>query len=133
MSWFREETNGVLFATRSFFTGASFEGDTCRLVVIDKLPFPVPTEPVFEARCEEIVRRGGDSFGELTIPMMTLPLQQGFGRLIRTKRDRGVVAILDPRLKTKGYGAKIVRSLPPATMATDISAVERFFNTAAVV
>ncbi len=127
MSWFREETNGVLFATRSFFTGASFEGDTCRLVVIDKLPFPVPTEPVFEARCEEIVRRGGDSFGELTIPMMTLPLQQGAGRLIRTKRDRGVVAILDPRLKTKGYGGKIIRSLPPMRQSTKIEDVVDFF------
>lgn len=127
MSWFRDETDGVLFATRSFFTGASFEGDTCRLVVIDKLPFPVPTEPVFEARCDEIKRRGGSDFEELTIPMMTLPLQQGFGRLIRTKTDRGVVAILDPRLKTKGYGKKIVRSLPPATMATDLADVQNFF------
>ena len=127
MKWFREERDGVLFATRSFFTGASFEGDTCRLVVIDKLPFPVPTEPVFEARCEEIKRRGGSDFNELTIPMMTLPLQQGFGRLIRTKNDRGVVAILDPRLKTKGYGTKIVRSLPPATLSTDLSDVQRFF------
>lgn len=127
MAWFREETNGVLFATRSFFTGASFEGDTCRLVVIDKLPFPVPTEPVFEARCEEIKRRGGNDFAELTIPMMTLPLQQGAGRLIRTKRDRGVVAILDPRLKTKGYGAKIVRSLPPMRQSSNIDDIAAFF------
>ena len=131
MSWFRNERDGVLFATRSFFTGASFEGDTCRLVVIDKLPFPVPTEPVFEARCEEIKRRGGSDFNELTIPMMTLPLQQGFGRLIRTKNDRGVVAILDPRLKTKGYGTKIIKSLPKATLSTEIADVNRFFRASA--
>ena len=130
MRWFRDEQDGVLFATRSFFTGASFEGDTCRLVVIDKLPFPVPTDPVFEARCEQIKRRGGNDFAELTVPMMTLPLQQGFGRLIRTKSDRGVVAILDPRLKTKGYGTKIVRSLPPAKMSTDLGDVRRFFLSA---
>ena len=127
MNWFREEHDGVLFATRSFFTGASFEGDTCRLVVIDKMPFPVPTEPVFEARCEEVKMRGGNDFAELTIPMMTLPLQQGAGRLIRTKKDRGVVAILDPRMKTKGYGAKIVRSLPPMRLSTALSDVATFF------
>lgn len=132
MTWFREERDGVLFATRSFFTGASFEGDTCRLVVIDKLPFPVPTEPVFEARCEEIKRRGGNDFAELTIPMMTLPLQQGAGRLIRTKRDRGVVAILDPRLKSKGYGAKIVRSLPPMRQSSSLDEVANFFAAEAV-
>lgn len=131
MDWFRNEEHGVLFATRSFFTGASFEGETCRLVVIDKLPFPVPTEPMFEARCEEIARRTGDSwasFNELTVPMMTLPLQQGFGRLIRTKTDRGVVAILDPRIVSKGYGKKIRRSLPPAKFTSDIADVTRFYQ-----
>lgn len=130
MAWFRDEHDGVLFATRSFFTGASFEGDTCRLVVIDKLPFPVPTEPVFEARAQQIDARGGSSFSELTIPMMTLPLQQGAGRLIRTKKDRGVVAILDPRIATKGYGKKIVRSLPPMKFVAEIDAVGRFFRLA---
>jgi ATP-dependent DNA helicase DinG len=128
MDWFRNEHDGVLFATRSFFTGASFEGDTCRLVVIDKLPFPVPTDPIFEARSEQIKRRGGNDFNELSVPMMTLPLQQGFGRLIRTKSDTGVVAILDPRLITKGYGAKIVNSLPPATKIERSSDVAAFFE-----
>lgn len=118
--WFREETHSVLFATRSFFTGIDIQGDSLSLVVIDKLPFPVPTEPVFEARSELIDRRGGRAFNELSIPMMTLPLQQAFGRLVRTKADHGVVAIMDPRLETKGYGNKICRSLPaPVTHSMD--------------
>ena len=125
-TWFREETHSVLFATRSFFTGIDIQGESLSLVVIDKLPFPVPTDPVFEARSEDVERRGKNSFADLTIPMMTLVLQQAFGRLIRTKGDRGVVAIMDPRLKTKGYGAKIMRSLP-APYTDDLNEVERFF------
>lgn len=131
MEWFRGEEHGVLFATRSFFTGASFEGNTCRLVVIDKLPFPVPTEPIFQARSEAIAQATGDtwaSFNQLSVPMMTLPLQQGFGRLIRTKADRGVVAILDPRIVSKGYGSKIKRSLPPTTFTSSFDDVAAFFT-----
>lgn len=115
--WFKDETDGVLFATRSFMTGVDFPGDTLRLVVIDKLPFPVPTEPVTEARTELIEHRGGNSFGEYVMPVMTLVLLQAFGRLIRSKSDTGTVAILDPRLVTKGYGKKILRSLPGARQA----------------
>jgi ATP-dependent DNA helicase DinG len=130
-TWFREETNSVLFATRSFFTGIDIQGDSLSLVVIDKLPFPVPTDPVFEARCEDVERRGGNSFGDLTVPMMSLVLQQAFGRLIRTKSDRGVVAIMDPRLMTKGYGTKIRRSIP-APYTDNIDDIEAFFESASV-
>lgn len=117
MQWFKAEKHSVLFALKSFFTGIDIQGDSLGLVVINKLPFPVPTEPVFEARSEAIKRRGGNDFAELTIPAMTLPLQQAAGRLIRTSQDSGVVAILDSRLVQKGYGATILRSLPDMTVA----------------
>lgn len=125
--WFRETTDSVLFATRSFFTGIDVQGEALSLVVIDKLPFPVPTEPVFEARCEEVEMNGGKPFFDLSVPVMTLTLQQAFGRLIRTKQDRGVVAILDPRLSTKGYGHTICKSLP-APQVFDLNDVDRFFE-----
>jgi ATP-dependent DNA helicase DinG len=112
---FTSDPNSVLFATRSFFTGVDFQGDTCRLVIIDKLPFPVPSDPIVEARCENIKARGGNDFQEYTIPVMVLTLKQGVGRLIRHRNDRGVMAILDPRLTTKGYGTKILQALPEAT------------------
>jgi ATP-dependent DNA helicase DinG len=129
MEWFKTETSSVLFATRSFFTGASFEGETLSLLVIDKLPFPVPTEPVFQARSELIAKQTGDtwaSFNRLSVPMMTLPLQQGVGRLIRTKKDVGVMAILDPRIQTKGYGKTILGSLPPAPLTASYNDVVDF-------
>jgi ATP-dependent DNA helicase DinG len=125
---FMADTHSVLFATRSFFTGVDFQGEACSLVVIDKLPFPVPTEALTEARCDAIVARGGNDFGEYTIPVMSLILKQGFGRLIRHRNDRGVVAILDPRLLTKGYGKQIVRSLPDATLLEKPEQVRAFFD-----
>ena len=125
---FKEDVSSVLFATKSFFTGVDFQGDACSLVIIDKLPFPVPTEPLVSAQTELIEARGGNSFGEYVIPEMSLVLIQGFGRLIRTKSDRGVVAILDPRLAKKGYGKRILRSLPKAPLVSDLSAVEAFFG-----
>ena len=125
---FMADESSVLFATRSFFTGVDFKGNACSLVVMDKLPFPVPTEPMTEARCEAIKARGGSDFGEYTIPTMSLVLQQGFGRLIRHRDDRGVVAILDPRLKTKGYGRQILRSLPPAREVDSVEEVRGFLS-----
>lgn len=125
--WFREEETSVLFATRSFFTGIDIQGDALSLVIIDKLPFPVPTEPVFEARCEAVERRGGHSFMEMSVPLMTLVLQQAAGRLIRTKKDRGVIAIMDPRLKTKPYGSVICKSLP-MPQVYDLNDVDSFFG-----
>lgn len=128
--WFREDTHGCLFGTRSLFTGLDVQGESLSLVIIDKLPFPVPTDPIFEARSEKVEADGGSSFKDLSIPMMSLPLQQAFGRLIRTRDDRGVVAILDPRLVTKGYGRSIRNSLPPATFTTSILDVVDFFQSA---
>jgi ATP-dependent DNA helicase DinG len=125
--WFMSEPSSVLFATRSFMTGVDFPGDACSLVIIDKLPFPVPTEPLFQARSEAIEANGGNSFSDLSVPIMTLTLLQAFGRLIRTKSDRGVVAILDPRLATKGYGKRIVKSLPNAPRVSTLNQVKEFF------
>ncbi len=124
--WFRETVDGVLFATRTFFTGIDIQGESLSLVVIDKLPFPVPTDPVVEARCEDIESRGKSSFSEYTVPIMALTLLQAHGRLIRTRRDRGVVAILDPRLWSKGYGKTIMRSLP-GRHSRDLNDVDRMF------
>ncbi len=128
---FTEDEHSVLFATKSFMTGVDFQGSTCSLVVIDKLPFAVPTDPIVEARCELIEKRGGNTFAEFTVPMMTLILQQAFGRLIRHGDDAGVVAILDRRLTTKGYGKKIVASLPDAPLVQTIEEVQSFYAKAA--
>lgn len=128
---FNEDEDSVLFALRSFMTGVSFEGTTCRTVILDKLPFPVPSEPVFEARSELINDQYKDkwaSFNRLSIPMMSLVLEQAVGRLIRTKTDRGVMAVLDPRLSSTGYGARILRALPPATRVHDVAAIRSFFG-----
>lgn len=127
MEQFKEDTDSVLFATASFFTGVDFQGDTCSLVVIDKLPFPVPTDPIVEARCDAIKRAGGNDFSSYTIPEMTLPLKQGFGRLIRHRNDKGVFALMDARVVTKGYGTKIVRSLPDAPRTDSMADVLSFF------
>lgn len=127
---FSEDKTSVLFALKSFFTGVDFRGDTCRLVVIDKLPFPVPSEPVFAARADQIKARGGNDFGELSIPAMSLTLIQGFGRLIRSKTDRGVVAILDSRLSSTGYGKKIVGTLPRCPQIHTVSDASSFFEEA---
>lgn len=126
---FAEDEHSVLFALKSFFTGVDFAGNTCRLVVIDKLPFPVPSDIMFNAKANLIERRYGarSAFDRLSIPMMTLTLVQGFGRLIRSVQDRGVVAILDSRLDGMGYGKKIVRSLPDAPVVHKIDEVAGFY------
>lgn len=125
---FRDDTDSVLFGLRSFMTGMDFPGETCRLVVVDKLPFAVPTDPIQKARSEAIEARGGFAFTELVVPSMTLTLQQAFGRLIRSVNDFGVVALMDSRLASKPYGREIVGALPPARVTTDIADVQRFFE-----
>jgi ATP-dependent DNA helicase DinG len=127
-SAFQADEHSILFALKSFFTGVDFGGDTCRLVVIDKMPFAVPTDVMFKARSEEVERHGGRPFSDLTIPMMTLTLLQGFGRLIRTKSDRGVVAILDSRLSSTPYGRKIVEAMPPAPVTHSLEDVRAFYR-----
>lgn len=118
----------VLLATKSFFTGVDIPGEALSLVIISKMPFPVPTEPLTAARMEAIEAAGGSSFRDYTIPVMSLVLQQATGRLIRHRGDKGVVAILDPRLVSKSYGKQIIRDLPPMTPTYDLAEVEAFLN-----
>jgi ATP-dependent DNA helicase DinG len=102
-------------------------GDALSCVIIDKLPFASPSDPVTAARIDAIGARGGDPFAEYQVPLAILTLHQGLGRLIRHRSDRGVLAVLDPRLRTMGYGRRFLASLPPAPVTTDIRDVERFF------
>lgn len=128
---FKEDTHSVLFALKTFFVGVDVPGDACRLVVIDKMPFPVPTDPIFAARSLKEEREGRSSFNSLSIPMMILTLEQGIGRLIRTKTDRGVVAVMDSRLSGTPYGRRIVSALPDFPVTTEVNDVEKFFSPAA--
>jgi ATP-dependent DNA helicase DinG len=125
---FRRTPNAVLLATSSFWQGVDVVGEALSCVVIDKLPFASPSDPVTAARIEAIRERGGDAFAEYQVPLAILALQQGLGRLIRHRTDRGVLAVLDPRLRTMGYGRRFLESLPPAPVTTDIRDVERFFK-----
>lgn len=117
----KEDGNAVLFALRTFFEGIDIQGTALRLVVIDKLPFAVPTDLVYKARAAAVIRKYGEwaDFNRILVPQMVLILTQAFGRLIRHAGDRGVVAILDPRLNSKGYGRKILKALPPAKQTTE--------------
>jgi ATP-dependent DNA helicase DinG len=125
---FRATPNAVLLATSSFWQGVDVVGDALSCVVIDKLPFASPGDPVTAARIDAITARGGDAFAEYQVPLAILALQQGLGRLIRHRGDRGVLAVLDPRLKTMGYGRRFLASLPPAPVTHDLAAVDQFFK-----
>ena len=111
---FRDAGKAVLIGTASFWEGVDVPGDALRALLIAKLPFRVPTEPVTAAHCEAIAARGGDAFREYMLPHAALRLKQGFGRLVRTSADRGVVVIADPRVVTKSYGRGLLEGLPPA-------------------
>lgn len=126
---FRDIPHSVLFGTKSFWEGVDVPGEALSMVVIDKLPFPPPRDPLHEARAKRITDEGGNAFTEYTLPLMILSLKQGFGRLIRTKTDRGVVAILDNRLTTKRYGNTVLQSLPPAGITRRFTDIYRFFRT----
>jgi ATP-dependent DNA helicase DinG len=125
---FRSTPNAVLLATASFWQGVDVVGEALSCVIIDKLPFASPADPVTAARIEAIKAGGGDAFATYQVPLAILALQQGLGRLIRHRNDRGVLAILDPRLRTMGYGRRFLSSLPPAPVTQDLGAVERFFG-----
>jgi ATP-dependent DNA helicase DinG len=125
---FRETPHAVLFATSSFWQGVDVVGEALSCVIVDKLPFASPGDPITQARIESIRARGGDPFGEYQVPLAILALQQGLGRLIRHRNDRGVLAVLDPRLRTKGYGRRFVASLPPAPVVHDLSRIDAFFS-----
>src|SRR5213082_608616 len=114
LSRFRDSGGAVLLGTSSFWEGVDVPGDALRALLIAKLPFRVPTEPITAAHCEAIVARGGDAFKEYMLPHAALRLKQGFGRLVRTAADRGVVVLADPRVVTKNYGRGLIEGLPPA-------------------
>jgi ATP-dependent DNA helicase DinG len=124
---FRDEVASILVATSTFWQGIDVPGESLSLLVIDKLPFAAPGDPLVEARCERITELGGDWFREYALPAAVLQLRQGCGRLIRSHADRGVIAILDPRVRSKPYGSAFLDSLPPCPVATERAAVADFF------
>lgn len=124
---FRELENAVLIGSHSFWEGIDVRGEALSLVIIDKLPFAPPDDPVLSARIEKINREGGNAFMEYQLPHAVISLKQGAGRLIRDETDRGVLMICDPRLTTKSYGRKIWQSLPPMKRTRQLKDVEQFF------
>jgi ATP-dependent DNA helicase DinG len=124
---FRRTPNAVLLATSSFWQGVDVAGEQLSCVIIDKLPFASPGDPVTAARIEALAANGGEPFNEYQVPLAILTLLQGLGRLIRHRTDRGVLAILDPRLRTMGYGRRFLASLPPAPVTQQLADIERFF------
>jgi ATP-dependent DNA helicase DinG len=124
---FRADGDAVLIATMSFWEGVDVPGDALRLVIIDKLPFAVPSDPVVAARCRAIEEAGQNPFVSYSVPEAAITLKQGFGRLIRTRTDRGVVAILDRRVRTRGYGASMLAALPPARRTDQLADVTAFW------
>ncbi|MEN1957440.1 ATP-dependent DNA helicase [Luteimonas changyuni] len=125
---FRESGNGVLLGSASFREGVDVAGGALSVVVIDKLPFASPDDPVFEARLEAIRRAGGNPFRDEQVPQAVIALKQGVGRLIRTETDRGVLVLCDPRLLGKGYGRRFLDSLPPFPRTRDVADAVAFFN-----
>ena len=123
ISRFRREQNAVLFATKSFWQGVDVPGRALSMVIVDRLPFPSPGEPVFSARCRAIDAEGGSSFMALSLPLAAMDLKQGFGRLIRSRRDRGVLALLEDRILTRRYGRYVLGALPKVPVTRDIEAV----------
>jgi len=122
---FKSSGNAVLFGLDSFWEGVDVPGDALSCVIVVKLPFPVPTEPLAKAREELWKKKGLNPFSQYSLPQATLKLKQGFGRLIRTKNDRGAVVIMDARIITKSYGKSILKSLPPARLTHDVEDIAR--------
>ncbi|MHB8598901.1 MAG: helicase C-terminal domain-containing protein [Ktedonobacteraceae bacterium] len=124
---FREEKGAILFGLKSFWEGVDISGEALSMVVIDKLPFDPPDDPVHEARVAQMKAAGENWFGIYVLPQAVLRLKQGLGRLLRSRDDRGVMAILDTRLHTKSYGRQVLNALPPARRTSNIGDVKRFF------
>ncbi len=133
LTMFRNDISSVLFATDSFWEGVDAPGETLSMVVITKLPFKVPNDPIQQARAEAVEKRGGNSFMEISVPEAIIKFKQGFGRLIRHSDDRGVAVVLDQRLATARYGQLFIESLPKCKLITDgietiALEVERFLD-----
>jgi ATP-dependent DNA helicase DinG len=124
---FRAEPS-VLFATQSFWEGVDVPGDALSLVVIDKLPFAPPSDPIVAARTRALEESGRDAFAELSVPAAALSLKQGFGRLVRTREDRGLVAVLDRRIVTRGYGRAFLATLPAAPLLRSVEEARRWWE-----
>lgn len=124
---FRASGNGVLLGAASFREGVDVAGEALSVVVIDKLPFAAPDDPVFEARLDAIRRRGGNPFRDEQLPQAVIALKQGAGRLIRSETDRGVLVLCDPRLHSKSYGRTFLDSLPPLPRTRRVDDVAGFF------
>ncbi|HYP89632.1 MAG TPA: ATP-dependent DNA helicase, partial [Polyangiaceae bacterium] len=128
ISAFRAAGDAVLVATMSFWEGVDVPGRALRLVVLEKIPFLVPSDPVVQARSQELERAGENPFLRLHVPAAAITLKQGFGRLIRTRDDAGIVALLDPRVHQKGYGQRLLAALPPAGRTSELSEVRSFWE-----
>jgi ATP-dependent DNA helicase DinG len=124
---FRAQPNAILVASQTFWEGIDVKGEQLRLVVIDKLPFAAPDDPVLAARIDKINKAGRNAFMEYQLPRAAITLKQGAGRLIRDESDRGVLMIADPRLVDKPYGKQIYEALPRMTRTRELGVVERFF------
>jgi len=125
---FRDEVASVLVATRMFFEGVDVPGESLSLLILDKLPFPPPDDPLLAERGRRVERRGGSKFTSVWLPIAAVSLQQALGRLIRTEDDRGVMAVLDRRLADAGYSKTLLASLPPAPLTRSLDDVRRFFS-----
>lgn len=125
---FRQETHSILLAVASFWEGVDVAGESLSCVIIDKLPFEVPSDPVIQARIARIKERGGNPFFEYQVPRAILALRQGVGRLMRSATDSGVIAIMDTRLFSKGYGRTFLASLPASPVTRRLSDVEKFYD-----
>ena len=123
---FKENIDSVLLGTNTFWQGVDVPGEALQCVILTKIPFAVPTEPIIEARIEKIQREGKDPFTTYQIPQAAIMFKQGFGRLIRNKKDRGIIAILDPRVKTRGYGKTFLSTLPKCQEVKDIKSMKPF-------
>jgi len=125
---FRHTPNSVLLATSSFWQGVDVQGEQLSCVIIDRLPFAVPSDPVIAARVKAIDTAGGNAFFQYQVPSAVIVLKQGFGRLIRSLKDRGLLALLDNRILRKPYGRLFIESLPDYCRTTELGEVERWFQ-----
>jgi len=127
---FRQLGNAVLLGTSSFWEGVDVRGEALSCVIIDKLPFSSPADPILQARADALKRQGGNPFRDFQLPQAVIALKQGAGRLIRDRQDRGVLVVCDPRLNSRGYGRIFLDSLPPMRRSDDLAELEAFFAAA---